>query len=391
MTDGPTVARAGDGIQQPERPAPGSTLTRRQLNRSLLTRQLLLERVTMPAEAVIEHLVGMHSQMPTHPFIGLWTRIEGFDPENLSRLMIERRVTRAPLMRATIHLATARDTLYLRAVMQAFYEREFPRIASFGPHVTGMDMAALLAAGKARVEEEPRTSAQLAKLLAERWPDRNPASMSQTIKYLLPMVQVPPRGLWGKSHAPTWTTIEHWLGEPIAAETGPDDAILRYLTAFGPATVADIRTWSRLTGLRAHVERLRPRLVTYRNERGQELFDVPGGVFVDPQTHASPRFLPGFENALLSHANRTRIIADDHRKSLGTQSNGVLDPAFLLDGVVAGTWRVATRRKAALLTISPFAPLTTTDRDALTDEGERLLAFMAPKAEIRRLMLDAAH
>lgn len=366
-------------------PAQESVLSRRQLNRALLTRQLLIERARMPAEQAIAHLVGMQSQVPTHPYIGLWTRIEDFRPDELSSLMIERRVARAPLMRATIHLATARDTLTLRAVMQGFYEREFPRIAAFGPHLAGMDMTALLAAGKELVEREPRTAAQLGRLMAERWPDRDPASMSQAIKHLLPMVQVPPRGVWGKSHAPTWTTIDHWLGEPIPEDTLPDRTILRYLAAFGPATVADIQTWSRLSGLRTHVERLRPSLVTYRNERGRELFDVPDGVFVDPQTPAPPRFLPGFENALLSHADRTRIIADDHRRALSTTSNGVLDAAFLIDGFVAGSWRITQDRKAALLTIAPFEPLSPADRDALVAEAQRLLGFMAPDAGHRSL------
>lgn len=344
----------------------------------------------MPAERVIEHLVGMQSQVPVHPYIGLWTRIANFEPDELSLLMIERRATRVPLMRATIHLATARDTLALRAIMQGIYEREFPRLAAFGPNVAGMDMDALLAAGQALVEREPRTGSQLAACLAERWPDRDPVSMSQAIKYLLPMVQVPPRGVWGKSHQASWTTIEHWLGEPIAGNTQPDEAIVRYLAAFGPATVADLQTWSRLTGLRVHVERLRPRLVSYRNERGQELFDVPDGQFVDPETPAPVRFLPGFENALLSHADRTRIIADDHRKALNMQKNGVLGASFLLDGFAAGTWRIATKRKVASLTISPFAPLASGDRNALAVEGERFLEFIAPASAQRALDITTA-
>lgn len=366
-------------LPESRRPSAGSVLAQRQLNRALLARQLLLQRVAMPAEQAIEHLVGMQSQVPVHPFIGLWSRVQNFEPEELSRLMIERRVTRVPLMRATIHLATARDTLALRAIMQEFYERTFPRIASFGPHVAGMDMDALLAAGKAHVEQEPRTGAQLAKLLADQWPDRDPASMSQAIKYMLPVVQVPPRGVWGKSHQATWTTIEHWLGAPVDGTTQPDEAIFRYLAAFGPATVADMQTWSRLTGLRAHVERLRSRLVTYRNERGQELFDVPEGTFADPETPAPVRFLPGFDNLLLSHAERTRIIADDHRTSLNT-ANGAFEATFLIDGFAGGTWRITRKRRTASLALSPFAPLSADLKAALLEEAERFLQFMAPEA-----------
>ncbi|HVL26099.1 MAG TPA: winged helix DNA-binding domain-containing protein [Thermomicrobiales bacterium] len=367
-------------------PADGAVMTRRQLNRSLLARQLLLERSTMTTPAALEHLVGMQSQVPAHPFIALWSRLAGFETDDLSRMMLDRTAVRTLLMRGTIHLVTADDCLRLRPIMQELYERLFPAIAAFGPNVAGMDLDALLAAGRAHLEAQPRTGKALAALLAGQWPERDPASMSQAVRHYLPLVQVTPRGVWGKSQQATWTTVEAWLGRGVDEGTAPDATILRYLAAFGPATVADVQTWSRLQGLREPIERLRPRLRVYRNERGQELFDVPGAPFPDPETPAPPRFLPVYDNALLSHADRTRIIADEHRQAIATP-NGLFDATFLIDGVVAGVWKVEQARKPsrAILRLQPFAPLTGADREALEAEGERLLFFLAPGAETREV------
>lgn len=366
-------------------------LTQRQLNRALLARQLLLERSTMPVAGVLEHLVGMQSQVPSHPFIGLWTRLEGFETDHLSRMMLDRTAVRMLLMRGTIHLVIARDGLRLRAVMQEFYERLFPTIASFGPNVAGMDLDALLAAGRRHLEEEPRSGKALASLLAARWPERDPASMAQAVRHHLPLVQVTPRGVWGKSHQPTWTTVEAWLGRPMDHETNPGETILRYLAAFGPATVADVQTWSRLQGLREHVDRLRPHLRTFRNERGQELFDVPGALLPDPETPAPVRFLPVYDNALLSHADRTRIIAEPHRKVIATL-NGLFDATYLVDGFVAGTWKVEERKtnRRAVLHLVPFASHAAADRAALEAEGERLLELLAPQADDRGMAMHPA-
>ena len=372
-----------------KRPVTDEVLTQRQLNRALLARQLLLARSTMSVTDALEHLVGMQSQVPSHPFIGLWARLAGFAPDDLSRMMLDRTAVRMLLMRGTIHLVTARDGLRLRAVMQEFYERLFPTIASFGPNVAGMDLEALLAAGRCHLEEQPRTSKVLADLLADQWPHRDPASMAQAVRYCLPLVQVPPRGVWGKNQQPTWTTVESWLRRPIDDHTDPGETILRYLAAFGPATVADIQTWSRLQGLRAHVERLRPRLRVFRNEKGQELFDVPDAPLPDPETPAPPRFLPVYDNALLSHADRTRIIADDRRKAIATP-NGLFHATYLIDGFVAGSWKLGRDRRRATLHLVPFAPHALADQAALEAEGETLLRFLAPEADEREIALHEA-
>ena len=211
-------------------------------------------------------------------------------------------------------------------------------------------------------------------MLEERWPECDASSLAYAISFLAPLVQVPPRGIWGASGQATWTTVEAWLGRTLDPDASPDEAVLRYLKAFGPATVGDVRTWSGLSGLQEVFERLRPRLVTFRDERGRELFDVLGAPLPDPETPAPPRFLPEFDNAPLSHDDRARIISEEHRSALleDRMMRGVL-----LDGFARGTWKTERTRRKMTLVIRSFERLSREDREALADEGGRLLRFVA--------------
>jgi hypothetical protein len=203
--------------------------------------------------------------------------------------------------------------------------------------------------------------------------------LSGAVHYLTPLVQVPPRGMWGKSHQATLTTAEHWLGGPLDPDASVDEMVLRYLAVFGPASVADVRTWSGLAGLRDIMERLRPQLQTFRDEKGRELFDLPQAPRPDADTPAPVRFLPEYDNLFLSHADRSRIIDEEKRRQFAT-ANGVGPNSFAVDGFLSGTWRILREKDAAKLAIKPLLAVSAADKVALEEEGVALLAFAAAGA-----------
>jgi hypothetical protein len=354
-------------------------LNRRALNRATLERQLLLRRHTMTAPEAIEHLVGLQAQTPHTWYVGLWTRLTGFDPAEVSALLTERRAVRVALMRSTIHLVSARDALALRPLLQPLIERSTRAV--FGKRVAGIDPDALALAGRQAVEERPRTFSELGRVLGERWPGHDQAALAQTVRASLPLVQVPPRGVWGASGLARHTSAEAWLGEPLRRDYTVEEMLLRYLAAFGPATVRDMQIWSGLTRLAEIADRLRPRLVTFRDENGAELFDLPEAPRPDPGIPAPARFLYDFDNLLLSHADRSRVVTDAYRQQ-NFDVHGPVPRLILLDGFTAATWTLAVQRGTATLVIRPFAKPSQADVEALTEEGAALAAFAAPEAKI---------
>lgn len=353
-------------------------LTQRAINRATLDRQLLLSRHQLSAVEVIEHLVGMQAQAPNAPYVGLWTRLRGFDPAELAGLITGRQAVRTSLMRATVHLVTARDGLGLRPLVHSVLARSFAS-SEFARNIAGVDIEALLAAGRELLDERPRTRAELGPLLARRWPNRDAASLAYAISFLVPLVQVPPRGVWGESGPVALATAETWLDGGAAADIGLPDLIMRYLAAFGPASVKDIQTWSGLTRLREITDQLSARLRTFRDDHGAELLDLPEAPRPDPDTEAPPRFLPEYDNLLLSHADRTRVITDRRNPPL-FPGNGAAFGTVLVDGFYRADWKVKTQGDATTLTIEPFASLSTKDSAAVVEEGGRLLGFVARPA-----------
>jgi hypothetical protein len=346
-----------------------------------LARQLLLRRADLPAAKAVEHLVGMQAQAPNAPYIGLWTRLAGFRADHLAELITRRQVVRATLMRGTIHLVTAEDCLALRPVMQPMLSRAFQAIVRGQVHqLDDKEIAEILAVATELLREQPRTPADLRELLAVRWADRDPRAMAALARNLLPLVHVPPKGIWGRSGQVRLTTVGAWLGRDIEPDARPDAMVLRYLAAYGPATVKDIQTWSGLGGLREVVDRLRPRLRTLRAEDGGELFDVPDAPSPDPDTPVQARLLPEYDNCLRSHADRRRVMTDENRAALFSTKNDAPMPAFLVDGFVCGTWRMTRARKAVTVEVSPFAPLSKRDAAAVLAEAEHLLTFAAADA-----------
>jgi len=348
-------------------------LSRRTLNRSLLERQLLLRRVELPAIEVIERLVGMQAQVPMDPYAALWSRITGFEPRELSDLIAERRAVRAvAMLRTTIHLFSARDALSIRRILQPVLERAW-RYSPFSRNLADLDLDVVVAAGLEHLAAEPQTASEIGRRLRERWPGHDALSLGYALRYLVPLVQPPPRGLWGRGGQPVLDTMEHWLGAPLADAPSVEALVLRYLAAFGPATVKDVGIWSWLSGLRAVIEAMRPGLRTFRDERGRELFDVPDGPFPDPDTPAPVRFLPEYDNIVLSHDDRTRIV--DRKLNDPIWLRG----SILVDGFVRGTWRMDAKG-VATLTVHTFDSLDARQRTEVAAEAELLAAFLAPEA-----------
>ncbi|MER6345837.1 winged helix DNA-binding domain-containing protein [Streptomyces sp. NPDC001595] len=351
--------------------ASGPVLTTRDLNRATLARQLLLRRVEMPAGVAVERLVGLQAQEVKPPYVALAARLDGFVPEELSGLLAEREVVRMVTMRSTIHLHTADDALALRPLVQPARDREL-NMKTFRDGLVGVDLTRLAALVRDLVEDEPRTMRQLREALLAEWPDADPQALAVAARCTLPLVQVTPRGMWGRSAQVALTTLEHWLDRPAAEPASPEAAVLRYLAAFGPASVKDMQTWAGLTRMRAVFEGLRPRLVTFRGPDGVELFDLPDAPRPDPDTPAPPRFLPEFDNLLLSHADRTRVIPAPHRGRTW-QANTFYCP-LLVDGFLAGVWRLYDDA----LVIEPFAEPAKGAREEVLAEGERMLRTLYP-------------
>ncbi|MCX5568812.1 winged helix DNA-binding domain-containing protein [Kaistia nematophila] len=359
-------------------------LSTRALNRALLARQMLLKRVGMPAETAIEHLVGLQSQVPANSYTALWSRLEGFRPEDVSELTASRKLVRIALMRGTLHLVTVADAVALRPVVQRVFEHTMTPGSAYGRALAGIDMAELIAAGERLLREKPLTNKELEAELAPQFPGRNGHALSHAVRALLPLVQVTPRGLWQQGGLAMSTTLDSWTGRTISADETPNTMIRRYLAAFGPASVADLQAWSGLTRLGDAVAGLRQELLEFRDEGGRVLFDLPDAPRPPEDTPAPPRLLPDYDNVVLGHAERSRIVHDDHRDHF-KKENGMI-PAFLIDGFAGGSWRIDRERGRATLTITPLIRLNSRDRQALLREAEALLAFQEPNARMREVV-----
>ncbi len=348
-------------------------MTLRELNRATLARQMLLERAIMSAQQVTEQLVGLQAQFAKPPYIGLWARLHDFQHSELTQLIERRQAVRATMMRSTLHLMTSEDYLLLRAILQPALTRALHSF--FGPNARTIDTAHLVEIARPYIQEQPRTFAQIRDYLSKLFPDTDPALLAYVIRTHLPLVQIAPGGAWNFTGNPAHALAEEWLGRSlIAAEQGLRTIILRYLAAFGPATVKDIQVWSGLPRLQNAVEEIKSELVTLRDEKGNLLYDLPDSPRPSEQSDAPPRFLPDYDNLILSHADRRRFIADADRPAVFL-SAGRIQPTILVDGFVRGIWKIERVRDVARLSITPFEPLPEETQAALTAEGERLLRF----------------
>jgi hypothetical protein len=350
-------------------------LDTRTLNRTLLARQLLLHREQRSAEEAITHLVGLQAQNPTDPHIALWSRLEDFDTSSLDQLLLDRRTVRCWPMRKTVHLVTAADAKTLLPLLRPVAERTLR--GGFGRDLDGVDLADVEALGRKLLTDEPRTRGALMPHLTQRWPDHDRNALSYAATIPLPLVQLPPRGLWGQNGPAMLTPADVWLDTPLDVDPRPDEIVLRYLSAFGPARNADISTWSGMTGVKEITERLRPQLRTYRDEDGRELFDAPDATLTEADRPAPVRFLPEFDNVFLSHKDRGRIVASSV-SWIGSITVSRTVRKLLIDGFVDGEWDVSSENATTTLTIQPYRRLTGVEESDLTAEGARLLTLLAP-------------
>jgi hypothetical protein len=352
-------------------------LGRRELGRTTLSRQLLLERRARPVADVLEHLVGLQGQVPKVPHVALWNRLAGYDPAELDRLMTGADAVRTQLMRTTIHTVTTRDALALRPLLQPVLDRVFSGTA-WGQRLRGVDVSDAVATARRLLAERPLSRAALIREIAERHPDVHAESVGYGVSYWVPWVQPPPRGLWNASAAAVMTSLDAWVQvEPTRRPPPmpPDLLVTRYLRAFGPASVRDVQAWCGLTRLREVTDRMELR--RYRSPDGVGLLDAPDGALTGPDTPAPVRFLPEYDNVTLSHADRSRVVGDARLEPLQGGSAGWVG-TVLVDGLVRATW--AARRSGEVLELEVRAggALQAGERGEIADEGGGLLDFLAP-------------
>lgn len=351
-------------------------LSTRRLNRTYLQRQFLLRPATRPVHEVVERLVAVQGQEVDAPYVGLWTRMADLRHDDLTEALHDRRVVRGGLLRGTQHLATGVDYRWLRPLLKQRMGRA--GLSAFSRQIAGLDLAELAQAGREILADQQLTRPKLAKRLGERYPDREAMALAWAVQHQLSLLHPPPSGTWRHRGHVTCVLAEDWLGGPLEERPTLRTLLLRYLAACGPATVTDLQIWSGLRKLRDEVEGMRQDLKVYRDEAGRELFDLPDAELADGDEDAPVRFLPEFDNLVLSHDDRTRIVSDADR-ALVCPGYSVVRPTFLVDGFVAGTWEVT----GGEVRIAPFRRLSDVDGAAVVAEAERLRGFI--QAETVRL------
>ena len=355
-----------------------AVLSVRDLNRATLARQMLLERAPgVSAAEAVGRLAGMQAQEPKHPFTGLWSRVEGFSGDALLAALSGRDVVRATLMRSTLHLFGAADYVALRLALQP---PASVALRVLGARAEGLDPDAVVPATRELLAGTPLTFDAIRAALQERFPGVDERALGYAARTLVPLVMVPdPGARWGYPRICEFALVEEFLGRPLAA-AAPEALVARYLAAFGPASAADAQAWSGIGGMKAVLDGMRDDLEVFADERGRELFDLPGAQRPGADAGAPVRYLPEFDNLVLAYDDRTRIIADEHRP-LVTTKNLRVKATFLVDGVVAGLWTLSVKRRVATLELQPFGRLAKRVVEELTDEGAALARFAEPDAK----------
>jgi hypothetical protein len=356
---------------------PDDGMTTRALGRATLARQMLLSREKVPALAAIERLAAIQAQAPRTPFVALWSRVKDFRREHLAGLLKEHAAVRATSMRGTLHVLAAKDYANMRAALQPSLTRGMQAILR--DRMKGLDVDAVTREARRFFDEAPRTFTEVRDCLVKRFPKGDERAMGYAVRLHLPLVQVPTGDPWSFPATADFALAEPWLGAPLPSGGGPQGIVLRYLAALGPATPADVQSWTGLSDAREVVEGLRPKLRALKGERGRELFDLPDAPRPPEDATAPVRLLPEFDNVLLGHADRKRFVADEHRSRIYLPGLRVA-ATFLVDGRVAGTWTTESAKGKASLELQPFAAIPSAASAALEEEASALLRFVEPRA-----------
>ncbi|MEU7857126.1 winged helix DNA-binding domain-containing protein [Nonomuraea sp. NPDC049141] len=345
-------------------------LTLRELNRATLARQHLLRRHQGGVTSVAHRLAGLQAQEPRPPYLGMWTRLDGFARDDLHAALRARTLVRATMMRATLHLVTAADFAAFRPLLH-------PLLAGAARRFPELDFDAVAAVAERLLAEGPHTFNELRPRLENEFPGAYDRALGYAVRMLVPLIMVPTEDPWSFPRESAFALP----GIELAAEPDLGTFVERYLAAFGPASAADMQTWSGLTGLKSVLNGMRDRLEVLVDEHGRELFDLPEAPRPEGDMPAPVRFLPDFDNLLLGHADRTRVLPEAYRGQVVTKNLRVR-ATYLVDGFVAGTWQIKRTGRKAKLLITPFTPVSP---EVLEEEGMALLAFAEPGAEARSL------
>ena len=345
------------------------TISLRDLNRTLLSRQLLLEPADHPTLKTVEQLIGLQAQVASPPYFGLWSRLARFEPTHLMELRDSKKVLRAALLRSTLHWVSTKDYAWMRPTIQPALERAWQGF--FGVRRSGIEVGPICDLARTLLADGPLTLSHLSDGLLKEFPQWNKEAMEYGVRTHLPLVQVPPAGAWKGGTAAKYELV------PVNDTPDPPKLVRRYLAAFGPATARDVAAWAGFTAIGKTLEAMRDELVEYQDEAGRALYDLPKSTIVEGKAPAPIRFVAEYDNLVLSHADRSRILPDAHRKRVLLSAGRVL-ATVLINGFAGGTWKVEKVKKTARLRVELFVEPKAKLRREVECEGERLLDFAEP-------------